>query len=50
MVVDFLYRITEPALKPIRKHIPKLGGFDLSPVVLLIALWFLRNLMFEIFV
>ena len=49
MVGDALYRITEPALRPIRRLIPLLGGIDISPVVLILGLVFLRNLMFEIF-
>ena len=49
MVGDFLYRITEPALRPIRRLIPLLGGIDISPVVLILGLVFIRNLMFEIF-
>lgn len=49
MVGDFLYRITEPALRPIRRFIPMLGGIDISPIVLILGLIFLRNLMFEMF-
>ncbi len=49
MVGDALYRITEPALRPIRRLIPLLGGIDISPVVLILGLVFLRNLMFQIF-
>ena len=49
MVGDFLYRITEPALRPIRRFIPLLGRIDISPVVLILILIFLRNFMFEIF-
>ena len=37
---DLLYRITEPALKPLRRFIPNLGGIDISPV----ALYFLLTL------
>ena len=44
MVGDFLYRITEPALRPIRKLLPNLGGIDISPIVLLLLLYFVRNL------
>ena len=36
---DFLYRITEPALRPIRNLMPNLGGLDLSPLVLLFLIW-----------
>lgn len=39
---DFLYRITEPALRPIRRFVPLLGGVDISPVVLLLILWFIQ--------
>ena len=48
MVSDFLYRITEPALRPIRRFVPLLGGVDISPVVLILLLVFLRNLIIEI--
>jgi YggT family protein len=44
---DFLYRITEPALRPIRSFLPNLGGIDISPVILILLLYFLRDLMFE---
>jgi len=47
---DFLYRITEPALRPIRRYIPNLGGIDISPVILMLLLWFLRDLMYELLV
>jgi YggT family protein len=46
---DFLYRITEPALRPIRRFLPNLGGVDISPIILIIALIFLRNIVFEVF-
>ena len=44
---DFLWRITEPALRPIRSFLPNLGGIDISPVILILLLYFLRDLMFE---
>jgi YggT family protein len=44
---DFLWRITDPLLRPIRRVLPDLGGIDISPVVLILLLYFLRNLMFE---
>lgn len=40
---DFLHRVTEPALRPLRRFIPNLGGIDVSPVVLLLIIFFLRN-------
>ncbi len=42
MIGDFLYRITEPALRPIRRFLPDLGGIDISPILLLLALVFLE--------
>jgi YggT family protein len=47
MIGDFLWRITEPLLRPIRSFLPDLGGIDISPVVLILLLWFLDGLMFE---
>ena len=41
-IVDFLYRITEPALRPIRKTMPNLGGVDISPIILILGLIFLQ--------
>jgi len=37
-IADFLYRVTEPALRPIRNRLPNLGGIDLSPLVLLLVI------------
>ncbi|MFG1377743.1 YggT family protein [Xanthobacter autotrophicus] len=39
---DFLYRITEPVLAPIRSVLPNLGGLDLSPMVLILIIYFIR--------
>jgi len=47
-VGEFLWRVTEPALAPIRRILPNLGGIDISPVILIIGLYFIRNLVFEI--
>jgi YggT family protein len=44
MVADGLFRLTDPVLKPIRRIIPAVGGFDLSPVVAILLLFFIRNL------
>ena len=43
MLWDFLYRITEPALAPIRAIMPNLGGIDISPVILILLLLFIRD-------
>jgi len=42
MIGDFLYRLTEPALRPIRRLLPNLSGIDISPVVLILGLMFLQ--------
>ena len=47
IIVDMLYRLTEPVLRPIRRILPNLGGVDISPVVLLLALFFIRSLLWE---
>jgi YggT family protein len=44
-LVVTLHRVTEPALAPIRRVLPPMGGLDLSPMVLLIALQVLRRLL-----
>jgi len=46
---EFLYRVTEPALRPIRNMLPNLGGIDVSPVILIILLLFLRQLIFWLY-
>jgi YggT family protein len=42
MIADFLYRITEPALRPIRRYMPNLGGIDISPIFLIFIIIFLQ--------
>jgi YggT family protein len=49
-VYDTLNRLTEPALRPIRRILPNLGGIDISPVVLILLLIFLQNLLLEYFI
>jgi YggT family protein len=44
---EFLERVTEPVLAPIRRILPNLGGIDISPIILILGLFFLRNLIFE---
>ena len=43
MVGDFLYRITEPVLRPIRNVLPNLGGIDVSPVVLILIIILIKD-------
>ncbi len=49
---DFMHKVTEPALRPIRRFLPNLGGVDISPVVLILLLYFcemvLRNILWEL--
>ena len=45
IVGDFCYRLTEPALRPIRNFLPNLGGIDLSPVVLILGLILVRDIL-----
>ena len=47
-VLDISYRLTNPPLNFIRKYLPNLGPIDISPVILILALMFLRNLVFEL--
>jgi YggT family protein len=44
MIGDFLYRITEPVLRPIRNLLPSLGGIDISPVVLILIIILLKDI------
>jgi YggT family protein len=44
MVGDFLYRITEPVLRPIRNFLPNLGGIDVSPVVLILIIILIKDI------
>ena len=45
VVGNFLHRATEPALKPIRRILPNMGGLDISPIVLILGLYFVRILL-----
>ena len=47
---EFLYRVTEPALRPIRAILPNLGGIDISPVILIILLLFLQRLIYWLYI
>ena len=48
-VLDVTYKLTDPALNKIRRFIPTFGSIDISPVILILLLIFLRNVIFEIF-
>ena len=40
---EVLYRLTEPALRPIRRFLPNFGGVDISPIILLLLLWLVER-------
>ena len=48
-LLDISYKMTDPLLRPIRNFLPNLGSIDVSPVVLILLLMFVRNLIFEFF-
>ena len=48
-VLDTTHKLTDPALNKIRRFIPTFGSIDISPVILILLLMFLRNIVFEIF-
>ena len=48
-VLDTTYKLTDPALNKIRRFLPSFASIDISPVVLILFLMFIRNLVFEIF-
>ena len=43
-VAEFLYRITEPLLAPIRSFMPNLGGLDISPIILILLIYLIQKL------
>jgi YggT family protein len=46
-IVRFLYRATEPVLRPIRDRLPMMSGLDLSPMVVILAIYFLQSFLVE---
>ena len=49
MIGDFLYRITEPALRPIRNVLPSFGSIDISPIVLIFLIYIAQMLLQRIY-
>ncbi len=43
VVGEFLYRITEPVLRPIRNLLPNMGGIDISPVIVILIIFFIQS-------
>ena len=48
-LLDVSYKLTAPPLNYIRRFLPNLGSLDISPIILILALMFIRNLIFEMF-
>jgi len=48
-VLDVTYKLTDPALNKLRRFIPMFGSIDISPIILILLLMFLRNIIFEVF-
>lgn len=48
MVGEFLYKATEPALRPIRRIMPELGGIDISPIILFVLIFFLERIIINV--
>ena len=44
-ILDFTYRLTDPILNKIRRFLPNLGAFDISPIILLLLIWFMEMCM-----
>ncbi len=45
LILDFTYRLTEPFLRKIRQFLPNLGSLDISPIILLLLIWFIEMCM-----
>jgi YggT family protein len=50
MIGEFLWRVTEPALRPIRRFMPSLGGIDISPIILILIIYFVQMVLQNILV
>jgi len=46
-IMQVLYRLCEPSLNLVRRYIPSFGNIDISPVIVYLGLWFLKNLIIE---
>jgi YggT family protein len=47
-ILDVLYRLTEPALRPIRQLLPNFGGIDISPILVLLIIWFAEQELYQL--
>ncbi|WNK00381.1 YggT family protein [Thalassospiraceae bacterium LMO-JJ14] len=48
LIYDVVTRLTEPLLGPIRRFLPDLGGVDISPVILILLLWFAKDVVYRL--
>lgn len=48
MVGEFLYKATEPLLRPIRRVMPDLGGLDISPIILFVIIFFVERIIINV--
>jgi YggT family protein len=48
-VSEVVYKLTEPLLRRIRRYLPDLGGIDISPIIVLLGIWFLKRVMYAYF-
>ncbi len=46
-IMEAMYRLCEPSLNFVRKYLPMFGNIDLSPIVVYLGLWFIKNLLIE---
>ena len=46
-IMEAMYRLCEPSLNLVRRYIPVFGSIDLSPIIVYLGLWFIKNLLFE---
>ena len=47
LILEFTYKLTDPILYKIRGFLPNLGAFDISPIILLLLIWFIKMCMYE---
>lgn len=48
MVGTFLWKVTEPPLRPLRRIIPDMGGVDLAPMAMILILWFVQGVLSQL--
>ncbi len=46
-LMEVMYRLCEPSLNFVRRYIPSFGNIDISPIIVYLGLWFIKNLLIE---